>query len=186
MGKEENPVIVTVLCVSLYFMRLQLYAVNCKKLDSIHRISFLWASMLWMTSMTNVCVITKRNIVTSTIGLVFLIARSDVSHPRHTTSEPCEHVFGNARRYKREDTVQEFVDIVEKLEREWAAMYESNFVRGRTVAKGYGSIYKDFLLATMDCSASPGTEVIIDIDNVSSDPAVLQLWGHIKCVMNNC
>ena len=59
----------------------------------------------------------KQNIVTSTIGLVFLIARIDVPHPRHTTSEPCEHVFGNARRYKREDIVQEFVEIVEKLEK---------------------------------------------------------------------
>ena len=38
----------------------------------------------------------------------------------------------------------------------------------------------------MDCSASPGTEGIIDIDNVSSEPAVLQLRGHIKFVMNNC
>ena len=90
VGKEEDPVVVTVLCVSLYFMRLQLYGIYCKKLDSIHRISFLWASMLWMTSMKNVCVITKRNIVTSTIGLVFLIARSDVAHPRHTISEPYE------------------------------------------------------------------------------------------------
>ena len=35
------------------------------------------------------------------------------------------------------------------------------------------SIYKDFLLATMDCSSSPGTEGMIDIDNESSEPAVL-------------
>ena len=51
-------------------------------------------------------------------------------------------------------------------------MYGSNFVRG-TVTKGYVPIYKDFLLATMDCSASPGTEGMIDIDNESSEPAVL-------------
>ena len=72
-----------------------------------------------MTSVNNVCIITKRNLVASTIGLVFLIAtRSDVSHPMHTTYEPCEHVFGNVRRHKREATIQEFVEIVEKIERE--------------------------------------------------------------------
>ena len=31
VGTEKDSVIVTVLCISLYFMRLQLYAVNCKK-----------------------------------------------------------------------------------------------------------------------------------------------------------
>ena len=41
VGTEEDPVIVTILCVSLFFMRLQLYAVNCKKMDSIHRILFI-------------------------------------------------------------------------------------------------------------------------------------------------
>ena len=118
MGRGEDPVIVTVLCLSFYFMILQLYAVNSKELYYICRILFLWASMIWMTSMKHVCIIPKRNIVTSINGLVFLITRSDVSHPRHTRCEPCEHVFGNVRRYKRKATVQEFVEIVEKLERE--------------------------------------------------------------------
>ena len=52
-------------------------------------------------------------------------------------------------------------------------MYKSNFIRERTAAKGYGSIYKDFLLVTMDCSVSPWTEGLIDIDYLSSEPAVL-------------
>ena len=115
--------------------------------------------MLWMTSMTNVCVITKRNIFTSTIGLVFLIARSDVSHPRHTTSEPCEHVFGNARRYKREATVQEFVEIVEKLEREWAAMYESNFVRGVLLQRGMVQFIRTFYLQQWTVQLLQGLKV---------------------------
>ena len=135
--------------------------------------------MIWTTSVTNLCVVTKRSIVASTVGLVFLIARSDVSHPRHTTSEPCEHVFGNVRCHKREPTVQEFVEIVEKLEREWAAMYESNFARGRDSAKGYAGIYNDFLLATMNCSSCTGTEGLIDIDPLSSKPVVNQLWDYI-------
>ena len=65
-------------------------------------------------------------------------------------------------------------------------MYESSYIRGRSVEKGYGSIYKDFLLTAMDCSASPGTEGMIDIDYLSNEPTVLQLWDHIKYVINTC
>ena len=156
-------------------MILQLRAANCKKLDSIHRISFLWASMTWMKSMESACVFTKRNISISTIGIIFIIARSDVHHPRHTTSEPWYRVFVNVRRHKREATVQEFVEIVEKLELEWATICERSYVQGTSSEKWYGSICKDFLLSTIDCSASPETEGMIDVDHASSEAAMIQL-----------
>ena len=87
--------------------------------------------------MTSVCVFTQINIATFTIGPIFLISRSDVHNLRHTTSEPCENVFVNVRRHEREPTVQEFVDIVEKIEREWTTMHERSYVRGRSAEKGY-------------------------------------------------
>ena len=132
--------------------------------------------------MTNVCVITKHNIVTSTIGVVFLITRSDVPHPRHTTTESCEHVLSNARRYNREATVQKFVEMVEKLVTEGTAMYESNFVRRRIASNGYGSIYKDFLFTTMDCSASLGTEYIIFLN----DQALSNSSYLVRIRQNTC
>ena len=49
--------------------------------------------------MTNACIVTQKNITTFNIGLIFLIARSGVPRPSHTTSEPCKHVFGNMRQY---------------------------------------------------------------------------------------
>ena len=95
-------------------------------------------------------------------------------HPIHTMSEPCEHVFGKVIRCKREAVVQEFVEIVEKLKILWTAMCESNYFRGRSTKNGCGPSYKNFLVATMVCSTSPGTEDIIDIDHTSSEADVIQ------------
>ena len=41
----EDPIILSVLCLSLCFMRLKIYDVNCKKLEPVHIISFMWSSM---------------------------------------------------------------------------------------------------------------------------------------------
>ena len=76
------------LCNSLYFLRLCLYAVNTKVIDANMRVSFLWCYMIWITSIKNICIITKRNIVTSKIGMLFLASRIDVPHPRNSTYEP--------------------------------------------------------------------------------------------------
>ena len=37
----EDPVVISIICLSLYFMGLQLYAINYKKMDASHRISFV-------------------------------------------------------------------------------------------------------------------------------------------------
>ena len=89
------------LCTSLYFLRLGLYAVNTKVLDANMRVSFLWCFMIWITSIKNSCIIDKRNIVMSTIGVLFLSSRSDVPHPKHATYEPYEHTYAHMRQYKR-------------------------------------------------------------------------------------
>ena len=85
VSTREDPLIVSILRISRHFMRLQLHAFNCKKIDCVHIISFLWESMTWMTSMAIVCVVTQRNFATPTIELIFLISRIDVHHPRHAT-----------------------------------------------------------------------------------------------------
>ena len=65
----EDPEAVDSLCTSLYFFRLGLYDVNTKFLDANMLVYFLWCYMIWITSIKNICIIAKRNIVTSTIGI---------------------------------------------------------------------------------------------------------------------
>ena len=49
--------------LTLFFMRLHLYAVNGKNVPATHRAVYMWCSMLWLTSISGACIITKRNIV---------------------------------------------------------------------------------------------------------------------------
>ena len=65
-------------------------------------------------------------------------------------------------------------------------MHESSYARGRSAEKGCETICKEFLLVTMDCSASPGAEVIIDVDHASSKAVMFQLWVHVECAVNTC
>ena len=47
-----------------------------------------------LTNIIFQCKTKKRNMVMVTIGFWFLVYRKDVSNPRYTTLEACEHVYG--------------------------------------------------------------------------------------------
>ena len=83
------------------------------------------------------CIIAKINIFTSIIGILFLASISDVPHPRHATSEKCEHIDGHMRKYNREMTVLETMEIIKRLRRNQISMYISGFNGGRTSKKVY-------------------------------------------------
>ena len=95
-------------------MHLQLYSVNGKSISSSHRVVYLWCSMLWLTSICGASIITKRNVVSAIIPLIFLCIRDDVQHSRFCTSEAIEHTFGNNRLICREFTVLNFCQLIEK------------------------------------------------------------------------
>ena len=84
----EDPAEVFSLFTSMYLLILGLYAANTKVLDENMGVSFLWCYMIWITSIKNICIMTKRNIGTSKIGMLFLASRIDVPHPRNSTYEP--------------------------------------------------------------------------------------------------
>ena len=86
-----------VLSLTLFFMRLHLYAVNGKIVPARHRAVYLWCSMVFLTSISGTSVITKRNVVTETIAFMFLVLCSDMENPRLATSKPGEHHFGQMR-----------------------------------------------------------------------------------------
>ena len=75
--EEENDNIgsLAVLCLSLYFMRLRLYAINTTDSNYLERMKYMWASLLCFTSFNHQCgptmMINKRNIVMETYGMMF-------------------------------------------------------------------------------------------------------------------
>jgi hypothetical protein len=149
-GKIDDNCSLSALCVNMYFMRLHLYGVNAKLVDYETRVIFIWSSAMWLTSLTGVGAVTKRNIMSATISLIFLAMRSDVHHLRLTTEEPLEHYFGSLRSQKREFTVSEMVQLNEKLDRKRKALYSSSLVEYRSPKKGYQATATDFFRATQD------------------------------------
>ena len=120
---NEDSSCIAVLSVTLYFLRLRLYSVNAKVFGFRGRMTFMWSSMIWFTSLgykstlgTNQSnmLANRRNFVTETIAFIFLFVRKDIINPRYCTSEPNEHTFGGWRCEKREATTQECTEIEEK------------------------------------------------------------------------
>ena len=146
--------------LTLFFMRLHLYAVNGSGVPSSHRAVYLWCSMLWLTSISGACIITKRNIVSETIAFMFIVLRSDVPKPRHCTSEPAEHTFGMLRQIIREFTSLEFSQLVEKQIRRLKIMYRHHFRPSRDPSKGYQATYEDFYDYTCD-SVDEGKSMMV-------------------------
>ena len=178
------------LCVTLYFMRLKLYAVNTKKAYYRDRISFLWASMIWLTSFewkstmgTNQSNMTtnRRNVMTETIALVFAMARDDVSKPRYTTTESNEHLFGGWRGERREATTQECTEIEQKRRNKIRAIFASGLKVSRSPKRGYAASFATFVEAAQAAPGVTGGPVNV---TSSSDAAVDLLWEEVKPIIN--
>ena len=142
-------------------IRLHLYAVNGRGVPATHRAVYMWCSMLWLTSISGACMITKRNIVSETIAFMFIILRSDIPKPRHCTSEPAEHFFGMLRTAVQEFTCLEFVQLVDKQIRRLKQMYKNMFRPSRDPSKGYTATFGDFFEYTCDRSESTGMFIYI-------------------------
>jgi len=133
------------LSISLCLIRVHLYCANAKGLSATTRILGLWVSMIWFTSLDGISIITKRNLVYATVGLVFLISCNDVYHPRFLMTEPLEHLFGDLRTMRREFTVLEFMDMIRKLARRYEAIAKGNLFTSHERNKGYRSTNNEFV-----------------------------------------
>ena len=154
MLSNEEVGSVSVLCLTLYFIRLKLFAVNAKKGNFRDRITFLWASTIWLTSFESKSLLgtnqsnmstNRRNLLTETIALVFAMARNDVTKPRMLTTEPNEHTFGGWRSDKREATVQECTEIENKRRNRVKAIFASGLKVSRDTKKGYSATFDSFV-----------------------------------------
>ena len=146
----------------------------------MERMQYLWAALIWYTSFNPKCatnmLTNKRNIVIETIAMMFLLPRSDVSVPRHLTSEPCEHTFGGYRCTHREFTVLQLIEMEEKRSRKVSAMYASNITTSRTDStfRGYQATFQDFVNSGKIQSVFDQENGVVEVD--SQEAAVDQIW----------
>ena len=105
---------VAVVCVTFYFMRLFLYAVNYTELSWEERTIYHFASLIWFTIFYRCAETMKtnqRNMFFESIGMLFLFPQSDFHNLRLATSESCKHTFVNYRKVEREFTVERLLQI---------------------------------------------------------------------------
>ena len=116
--EDNSSSSVAVLCLSLYFIRLRLYAINKTNENYLERKKYMWASLIWFASFDHECGATmmakKRNIVMEPYGILFLLPRNDVAYPRHLTSESCKNYFGSYRYICKELIVLQLAELEEK------------------------------------------------------------------------
>ena len=179
---------VGIMCLGLYFMRLNLFAVNSKLLDAQSRIVFIWASMLWVTSIKGISMITKRNYVCACLPLVFIAMRNDISNLRYVTSEPSEHIFGMLRYEKREFTVSEMCELCEKLRTKLKAIYDGNLKHSRDPKKGYQATMNDFINATKDTTSGTCGPFVVANDDDCNTGLAIRMWkaaGSLPTLLRN-
>ena len=135
------------LALTLFFMNCYHMAVYGAGLTRETRVSLVWTSMIWVTTIEGLPEVTKRNFVTTAVALVFLFCRSDISQFSLTTEEPCEHMFGSCRCFEREFTVLGLILRAKDMAAFWEAAFRSSLFTGRG-NKGYTSNLPNFVEAT--------------------------------------
>ena len=191
-GSEDMGTI-SVMCSTLFFLRLRLYAVNGHGIPARERITYIWVSMIFLTSFSSKSVIgtdqknmtsNRRNVITETIGLVFACACSDVANLRYTTTEPCEHTFGAARSDTREFTVLQLIQMEEKKKNFVNAVCESTLQTTRNPQHGYQASFKSFLGNRRKQTRDKGGPVKLKF-GAGEQPVVTQLWEAVKLLINS-
>ena len=79
-----------ILAATIFFMYLQLHSINGKSIAPDCKVVCLWCSILWLTFICGTSIITKRNVVSAVISLVFLFICPDVQQSWFCTSRPIE------------------------------------------------------------------------------------------------
>jgi len=151
--EDEGSVMVTLLC--MLFLRIFIVTSSSSDVPKKQAMALLWSCLLFFTSI-DMAMITKRNVVTSIVPMICLIAQRRVRKPRLLTSEPAEHYFGCARQYKREFSCSDFASYIENLEIALKQMVEYDLRNGG--GKGYVAGFCSFLRDLVKSSNEPEAE----------------------------
>ena len=128
----------------------------------------------------------KRNMMLESVAILFLVTRSDVTQARRGTSEANEHTYAAIRGIIREFTIEQLVQIVEKLNLKMEAIFNGNLAtsRSNTGGSGYQQTFPDFInslrAATIEVCPLVGP-VEVDLDDI----AVTQLWDDVASVIRS-
>ena len=149
----------------------------------------MWSAMLWITSIYhNKNMITnKRNIVTATIGVFFLVSRNDVVNPHFCTSESSERNFGNQKLEKREATNLEMAELEEKAWWHTKAVYKEGFKIYHSEQKGYHSTATSFVNHSKDATTTKqfGVNQGEEIDYIGTATATT-IWKLLRPIILAC
>ncbi|XP_065663502.1 uncharacterized protein LOC136085832 [Hydra vulgaris] len=128
-----------ILSLTLVFLRLFLISTNADDIDFQLRIAFKWCAMIWFLSIEGIHFTTLKNIVTNTIGSIFLYPQERIKCPRYCTEEPCEHYFGCTRQFEREFTIRGFIQYDDRINQFFSSAFRSALNTGGNSSKGYAS-----------------------------------------------
>ena len=140
---KEDPLNVSFVAITLYFLRTFICAYNTDNISSEGRITMIWSALMWFSSLEGISKISKNNFITSCLGGIFLAVQKNVNNLRFTTTEPLEHTFGTARSWRREFTINEFLIYCNKLDIILKNVIE-NDIRTGSSSKGYMHGFKGF------------------------------------------
>ncbi len=133
-----------VVALSLMFMRMHSFGVTARQSKWKERVVFTWASLIWFTSFHrsgSTMLVNMRNMLLESIDVLFLVARSDVSQSRQTTSEGNEQAYGTMRGIQREFNMEQLVRIADKMKIKWDAIFDSDLATSSSNV-GKGHLYK--------------------------------------------
>jgi hypothetical protein len=147
------------------------------------RATFIWMSMIFVTSIDQISMITKRNFVCAAIPLCFLAMMDDICNLQLLTEEPGEHAFGSFRSMNREFTVMNMIHLVEKMRRRMAAIYRGDLQTCRNPKKGYQASFSDFIRMTRaEDTSNYGT---VPVSYTGFGCFAQQIWDDGRLLKNN-
>ncbi len=175
-----------VTALSLLFIKMHSFAVNCPDAMPHEQVFFHWLSTLWFTSFHSsgsTMLPNKRNMVLESVTVLFLAICSDVFKLCLCTSEANEHTYGMLRQMCREFNAEQFILLVDKLRLKLDAIIGSNLemVCNKSRCKGYLNTFPDFLNCLIKGAKHPlAGPCEVDLNKL----AVHQLWGTVSEVIN--
>ena len=191
--KNEDTETQMTLCLVLFFMRVHLFAVNCKGvLTANERVTMVWTSMIFFLHIDGAHVTTKRNWINETISLCFLMLREDVLQPHRLTSEPSEHTFALLRSMIREFTALDFLNLVRKLNRFWVGLKDGKLKFSRERNYGYGSTIESHfyrgirkLSGTVKVNYLTADNGFVKAGQSEVCTMAIDLWKTLQTIINN-
>ena len=98
------------LLASLFFMRVYLFAINCKgNLNKKTRVTLIWSLLIFLLHVDGVHHATKKNWIIFSVLMSFLILRHNMVRPHRATSKPIKHSIAHLCAIVREFSVRDLI-----------------------------------------------------------------------------